>query len=92
MTSNELRKIGINRGERAEQHGKIQLTGAEAAEYDRMADKMAFMHSRISNRFPYFGPYTACWCGSGKKMNWCPQDRASRRLERRVSIGSHNEK
>jgi hypothetical protein len=61
----------LNRGERAEQHGEIQLTGAEAAEYDRMADKMAFMHSRISNRFPYFGPYTACWCGSGKKMKWC---------------------
>ncbi len=61
----------MDQGQRILPNGEIQLDDDERAEYSRMQQRLATLHTRLSPRFPSFGPYTACWCGSGKKMKWC---------------------
>lgn len=61
----------MNRGERAGQHGEIHLDGTEAAEYQQIQFRAAAAHQAIAHRFPFHGPYSPCWCGSGKKTRWC---------------------
>ncbi len=61
----------LNRGERAEQHGKIQLSGAAVREHEQIENRMFAAHQQIAHRFPVFGPYLPCRCGSGKKAKWC---------------------
>ena len=79
----------LNRGECAEQHGEIQLTGAEAAEYDRMVDKMAFMHSRISNRFPLLRPLYSLLVRQRQKNEMVPLDRVPTLRAPRLHRFSH---
>lgn len=61
----------MNRRERAWQHGEIALQGEEAAEYQRIQVKKAQCHLLMRPLCPQVGPYTPCWCGSGKKTKWC---------------------
>lgn len=61
----------MNRGERAALHGEIHLADVEAQEYETICRRNETSYLRIASRIPIFGPYTACWCGSGKKMKWC---------------------
>jgi hypothetical protein len=64
----------LNRGERAHHHGEIHLEGREAAEFDAIQKKLALLQSQLDSRLPSFGPYSPCWCGSGKKVKWCHKD------------------
>ena len=61
----------LNRGERALQHGELRLNDRDAIEYGNIERRLETLHMRLLPRFPSFGPYTACWCGSGKKLKWC---------------------
>lgn len=61
----------MNRGARAEQHGEISLQGEEAAEYQKIQMKKTHFQIQILSLYPDVGPYTPCWCGSGKKTKWC---------------------
>lgn len=63
----------MNRGERADMHGEMQLEGAVALEYEQIQFRAFAAHQKIAHRFPYFGAYLPCWCGSGKKTKWCHQ-------------------
>ena len=64
----------LNHGERAYHHGEIHLEGREAAEFDTIQTKLALLQSQLNSRLPSFGPYSPCWCGSGKKIKWCHRD------------------
>lgn len=64
----------LNRGERAHHHGEIHLEGREAAEFDAIQKKLALLQLQLDSRLPSFGPYSPCWCGSGKKVKWCHRD------------------
>jgi len=61
----------MNRGARAEQHGRISLRGEEAAEYERIQKTKAQFSAQMLPLYPKVGPYGPCWCGSGKKVKWC---------------------
>jgi hypothetical protein len=61
----------LNRGERAGQHGKFALTGADADEYKAIQRHMEQARDKIAHKFPRFDPYLPCRCGSGKKARWC---------------------
>jgi hypothetical protein len=61
----------MNRGERADLHGEVQLEDAAAVEYEQIQFRALAAHQVIAHRFPFHGPYLPCWCGSGKKMKWC---------------------
>jgi len=61
----------MNRGERADVHGEVRLDDAALAEYKEIELRALAAHQAIAHRFPFFGPYLPCWCGSGKKMKWC---------------------
>jgi hypothetical protein len=61
----------MNRGERAEQHGEITLTGNEAMEYQEIIAHRRKAFVELLPGFPETGPYHPCPCGSGKKMKWC---------------------
>lgn len=66
----------MNRGDRAALHGEVRLDGAAAREYQQIQARAMTAYSRISHRFPEYGPYGPCWCGSGKKMKWCHKQAA----------------
>ncbi|MEY4704924.1 MAG: hypothetical protein RL042_1126 [Nitrospirota bacterium] len=66
----------LNRGERAHRHGEIHLEGSEAAEFNAIQKKLVLLQLRIDSHLPSFGPYSPCWCGSGKKVKWCHRDQA----------------
>lgn len=61
----------MNRGDRAELHGEVQLEGAAAVEYEEIQLRALTAHQAIAHKFPTYGPYLPCWCGSGKKTKWC---------------------
>jgi len=61
----------MNRGERAYQHGEIELEGNEALELQEIYRKRAMFGIEMSKLQPVIGPYDPCWCGSGKKVKWC---------------------
>lgn len=61
----------MNRGERAELHGEVQLEGAAALEYEQIHFRAIAAHQKIAHRFPFYGAYLPCFCGSGKKTKWC---------------------
>ena len=64
----------LNRGERAHHHGEIRLEDREAAEFGTIQTKLALLQSQLNSHLPSFGPYSPCWCGSGKKVKWCHKD------------------
>lgn len=61
----------MNRGERAELHGEVQLRGAEAVEFEQIQGRAISAQHAIERRFPFYGAYLPCWCGSGKNTKWC---------------------
>jgi len=61
----------MNRGERADEHGELQLEGTAAVEYRQIELRALASHQVIAHRFPFLGPYLPCWCGSGRKTKWC---------------------
>lgn len=61
----------LNRGVRAEQHGEIALQGEAAAEYQQIQMRKAQFQFQMLPLYPRVGPYSPCWCGSGKKAKWC---------------------
>ena len=61
----------MNRGARVGQHGEISLQGEEAAEYHHIQLKKAQFQLQMLPLYPRVGPYSPCWCGSGKKTKWC---------------------
>lgn len=61
----------MNRGDRAELHGEVHLEGADAVEYEQINFRALAAREAIEHKFPTYGPYLPCWCGSGKKMKWC---------------------
>jgi hypothetical protein len=64
----------LNRGERAYHHGEIHLEGRDTAEFDAIQKKLALLQLQLDSLLPSFGPYSPCWCGSGKKVKWCHRD------------------
>lgn len=44
------------------------LDDAAFVEYEQIQIRALAAHQAIAHRFPFFGPYLPCWCGSGKKM------------------------
>lgn len=61
----------LNRGARADQHGVIELTDAEADEYASLQERRAFLVPEVLRLAAFIGPYTPCPCNSGKKVKWC---------------------
>lgn len=61
----------LNRGARADQHGEIKLTDAEASEYASIQAQRASLHPKVLQLAAAIGPYTPCPCNSGKKVKWC---------------------
>lgn len=61
----------VNRGDRALQHGEIQLTGADAWEYEQLQMKKARLQFEMLSMVPEVWLYGPCPCGSGKKTKWC---------------------
>lgn len=61
----------MNRGERADMHGEIHLQDGEAAEYRKLEQRLVYLGLQVMNLSPSFGPYSPCWCGSGRKVKWC---------------------
>ena len=61
----------MNRGERAREHGQIELVGSEAQEYHQIEHAIAYYGAQVFNLHPIAGPYSPCLCGSGKKVKWC---------------------
>jgi hypothetical protein len=61
----------LNRGVRADQHGQIELTDAEADEYARIQAQRVSLHPKVLRLAAAIGPYTPCPCNSGKKVKWC---------------------
>lgn len=61
----------LNRGARADQHGEIELTDAEADEYASLQERRAFLVPEVLRLAAFIGPYTPCPCNSGKKVKWC---------------------
>lgn len=61
----------MNRGARANQHGEIKVTGAEAQEYDEIQRRKAAHYIEMLKLHPAVEPYDPCWCGSGRKVKWC---------------------
>ena len=61
----------MNRGSRAERHGKIVLEGADAEEYDRIMDRKSIAYQRILSRLGRTGRNDPCPCGSGDKYKKC---------------------
>lgn len=63
-----------NRGERAGQHGALLLEGDDATEFMRIQQRKMGLFIQLQNTRPLMGPYSPCWCGSGKKIRWCHND------------------
>lgn len=61
----------LNRGVRADQHGQIELTDAEADEYASIQEQRALLFPKVLRLGALIGPYTPCPCNSGKKVKWC---------------------
>ena len=61
----------LNRGARADQHGEIELTDAEADEYHSIQAHRARLFAQVLRLAAFVGPYTPCSCNSGKKVKWC---------------------
>ena len=64
----------LNRGERANMHGKIELEGNEALEFQHIVQRRADCHLELQYYFPLVGAYLPCPCGSGKKTKWCHKE------------------
>lgn len=61
----------LNRGIRAEQHGEIALVGEEAREFHGIQMRRAALFPHVLSAAGAIGPYTPCWCSSGRKVKWC---------------------
>lgn len=61
----------MNRGERSDLYGEVHLEGAAAVEYEHIQFRALAAHQAIAHRFPFYGAYLPCWCGSGNKTKWC---------------------
>ena len=61
----------MNGGERAHQHGAIELLDKEAEEYHAIQQQRAYLYFQLQHSFPVIGAYHPCPCGSGKKVKWC---------------------
>lgn len=64
-----------NRGARATQHGKIMLSGADAAEHQRLERRMLFAQLAVHKPFMLAGlagdRNAPCTCGSDRKFSEC---------------------
>ena len=61
----------MKRGARVDQHGEVHLIGAEAAEFQAIMTRQAFLRVQLQSQHPVVGPYHPCPCGSGKEVKWC---------------------
>ncbi len=61
----------LNRGVRADQHGKIVLTDSEADELSSIQRQRDTLFPQVLRLAAFIGPYTPCPCNSGKKVKWC---------------------
>lgn len=68
----------MNRGDRADQHGLIQLLDEEARELHDIQSERAELHLQMLSLFPVIGPYHPCPCGSGRKVRWCHRETTAR--------------
>lgn len=67
----------LNRGNRALQHGEIELTKPEQAEYARIRRAINQLGLEVNALYPSVGPYLPCLCGSGLKSRWCHREYVS---------------
>jgi hypothetical protein len=61
----------LNAGARADHHGAIALSGAEAASMNDIYERRHALNIEVSSLQPMPGPYLPCLCGCGKKAKWC---------------------
>ena len=61
----------MNRGSRADKHGKIALSGADAGEWQVIERRKAEAYAEILRSLPPPGRNNPCPCGSGKKYKRC---------------------
>jgi hypothetical protein len=61
----------MNRGARAEQHGKIALRGPDREEWLAIEERKAEALSEVLSDLPKPGRNDPCHCGSGKKFKKC---------------------
>jgi hypothetical protein len=78
----------MNRGDRAEQHGEIMLSGAEVREYETIQRQKLLAYMQITGRSGLLPPprnvldagkarrNDPCPCGSGKKVKNCHRELA----------------
>lgn len=69
----------LNRGDRAHQHGMLQLLDEEAEAYHRIQARRAQLYLQLLPMFPDVGPYHPCPCGSGRKVRWCHREAVAAR-------------
>lgn len=60
-----------NMGDRATRHGMIELTGAEARNFEDIERRQFALYAEIHALASIIGPYTPCPCNSSKKVKWC---------------------
>ena len=61
----------MNRGDRVDQHGEIELVDSEADEYYLIQTQRATLFLQVLGLAAFIGPYMPCPCNSGKKVKWC---------------------
>ena len=61
----------LNRGDRADRHGMIRLSDAEAKEMQQILSKKMQAGAEMLRLKPTIDAYDPCWCGSGRKVKWC---------------------
>lgn len=61
----------LNRGIRADQHGKIVLTDSETIEFSSIQRQRDALFSSVLRFAAFIEPYTPCPCNSGNKVKWC---------------------
>ena len=69
--AHQIRFEFLNRGERANQFGDLQLSDSEWDEFGMIMRAIEATSLRVSKYFPDYSPYLSCPCGCGKKSKWC---------------------
>lgn len=60
-----------NRGDRKGQYGQVELSDADAEEYELLMMHIVHCEMQMKRLHKPLGPYDPCYCGSGKKLKWC---------------------